>query len=97
MVSVEVEMGLAVKATLMSESPVGFETHLEEVEPAGLTFLAPHQITLRTPVKLETQDCLWMGTVTTCVPEAAVWRVTLAIEHCLRNLPELLKLASRFE
>lgn len=96
-VSVEVQTGLAVTATLMSDKPVHFETHLQETDSNAPTFLAPHQITLHTPIKLETRECLWMGTVCTCFPEGPVWRVTLKIEHCLRNLPELLKLAARFE
>ncbi len=90
-------VGLNVAATLLGEKPFHFETVLEYDNAGNASFLSAHQIILGSPVKLETPELLWLATVLTCRREAGRWRATLRIEHLLRNLPELLKLAARFE
>ena len=94
----EVSMGLTVvAATLLGEQPFQFETVFGDSPDGAVTFLSPHQIVVGAPVKLECNDRLWMGTVRSSRLEGASWWTTLDVEHSLRNLAELSKLASRFQ
>ena len=98
-----------VSATVLGMKPFHFETTLEmtaqttaetTAESAGggrLLFLSPNQIVAGAPVKLETVDHLWLGHVVECRPQGTGWRTVVRIAHSLTNLPELLKLAARFE
>ena len=90
-------LGLAVAATLLGETPFRFETVLEDLGGGAPRFLSAHQIIVGSPVKMETEDLLWMGTVSSCHREGTQWRATMRVEHELRNLPELLRLAARFK
>lgn len=94
-----------VSATVLGMKPFHFETTLEvtaqtTAESGGggrLLFLSPNQIVAGAPVKLETVDHLWLGHVVECRPQGTEWRTVVRIAHSLTNLPELLKLAARFE
>ena len=48
------------------------------------------------PLRVESHDSLWLGTAEECrgVPDDYI--LTLHLSHCLRNLPELSRLAERF-
>ena len=100
-----VAAGFAVAATVLGIKPFYFETTLEttaETTAEGgadgcLVFLSPNQIVAGAPVKLETVDRLWLGHVVECRPRGTGWGTVLRIAHSLKNLPELLKLAARFE
>jgi len=97
LVTAEVSAALTVAATVLGERPFHFETVLEAGDNAPLIFLSPHQIVIEAPVKLETEDRLWMGQVVECRPEGDQWRTVIRVEHSLSNLPELLKSVRRFE
>ena len=108
-----VAAGFPVSATVLGMKPFHFETTLEmtaeaptettaetTAESGGggrLLFLSPNQIVAGAPVKLETVDHLWLGHVVECRPQGTGWRTVVRIAHSLTNLPELLKLAARFE
>jgi len=104
-----VAAGFPVSATVLGMKPFHFETTLEmtaeataetTAESGGggrLLFLSPNQIVAGAPVKLETVDHLWLGHVVECRPQGTEWRTVVQIAHSLTNLPELLKLAARFE
>ena len=104
-----VAAGFPVSATVLGMKPFHFETTLEmtaealaetTAESGGggrLLFLSPNQIVAGAPVKLETVDHLWLGHVVECRPQGTGWRTVVRIAHSLKNLPELLKLAARFE
>ena len=93
----EVSTGLTVvAATLLGEQPFQFETVFRDSQEGAVTFLSPHQIVIGAPVKLESNDRLWMGTVRSSQRENGSWWTTLDVEHSLANLAELSKLASRF-
>lgn len=92
--------GLPVAATVLGIKPFYFQTTAEKTAETAvetIVFLSPNQIVAGAPVKLETENHLWLGHVVECRSQGTGWRTVLRIEHSLSNLPELLKLAARFE
>jgi hypothetical protein len=89
-------VGFCVAATVLGVKPFLFQTTAEDLD-SRLVFLSPNQIVAGAPVKLETDNSLWLGHVVECRPRNDRWRTVVQIEHSLTNLPELLKLAARFE
>ncbi len=96
MVTAQVHTGLAVAATVLGARPFHFHTVLDRWGAEPFQFLSPQQIVALAPVKLQTEDRLWLGHVTECRAEGEEWRTTMQVEHSLCGLPELLNLASRF-
>lgn len=48
------------------------------------------------PLRVESHDSLWLGTAEECRGVPQDYLLTLHLSHCLRNLPELSRLAERF-
>jgi len=97
MVSEQVAAGMVVAATVLGRKPFHFETVVGEWEGGPLVFQSPNQIVMLAPVKLQTEHQLWLGEVVECRPDGNGWRTTMRVLHALNHLPELLKLAARFE
>ncbi len=97
MVTEQVATGMVVAATVLGQKPFHFETVVSEWDGGPLVFQSPNQIVMLAPVKLQTGQRLWLGEVVECRPEGDGWRTTLRVRHALNHLPELLKLAARFE
>ncbi len=97
MVTDRAAVGTTVAATVLGVKPFHFETVVAEWEGGPLIFHSPKQIVVTAPIKLETEETLWLGEVVNCHPDGHLWRTTLCVKHTLRRLPELLNLAARFE
>ena len=97
MVTDQVSTGMAVAATVLGERPFHFKTAVGEWDGGPLTFDSPNQIVMQAPVKLQTENRLWLGEVVECRLHGDAWRTTIQVRHALNHLPALLNLAARFE
>ncbi len=97
MVTEQVTAGTVVAATVLGRKPFRFETVVSEWDGGPMVFQSPNQIVMLAPVKLQTDQRLWLGEVVECRAEGNGWRTTMRVRHALNHLPELLKLAARFE
>jgi hypothetical protein len=89
-------MELPVRVTIPGEKPVTFASAIVTLEPRELSVRSAKPLALRTPVKIESADRLWMGEVIAVRQEGQAWLASVRIEHALHDLADLMRLANRF-
>ena len=69
---------------------------IQSIEGTRMQLRVAQPVAPDAPLRIESQDSLWLGTAEACVGVPDDFLLTLRLSHCLRNLPELARLAERF-
>jgi hypothetical protein len=89
-------MELPVRVTLLGEKPVSFDSAIVTLAPRELSVRSIAPLTLRAAIKVESANQLWMGQVIEVRREGQAWLAAVRIEHALRDIADLMRLADRF-
>lgn len=89
-------MELPVRLTIFGAKPVSFESAVVALEPRKISVRSARPLALRTPLKVETPDQLWMGEVVEVYRDGQSWLAVVQVAHALRDIPDLTRLANRF-
>ncbi len=89
-------MDLSVLVTLLGEKQSGFPGILVAVEDRKICVRTGFVPQLRSAVKVETEDRLWMGEVIGVLPQDSACSVDIWVLHELRGTEDLKRLAEQF-
>ena len=70
--------------------------YIQSIQGTRMQLRVTQPIAPDAPVRVESHDSLWLGTAEQCLGVPDDYILTLHLSHCLRNLPELARLAERF-
>lgn len=77
-----------------NEAPVACS--IQSIEGTRMQVRVAQPVAPDAALRVESHDSLWLGTAEACVGVRDDFLLTLRLSHCLRNLPELARLAERF-
>jgi len=86
----------AVLTLLSGDSAHPVACYIQSIEGTRMQLRVAQLIPPDAPLRVESHDSLWLGTAEECLGVPDDYLLSLHLSHCLRNLPELSRLAERF-